>query len=320
MNICGTEIETPWDDRANFSPKWRHQVASAMVGKKIRGMLPSQIKLDKIIKRQYDYLSHLQNIRQIDDGNYYNSILRYPINNTVTRWFDCQTGVLKHYLEALLLTDRESTEIAQDLNTDVEMVNEYEKLFFNIRDNYARTAYSPALKIKFAIGNVIKMADLSVFELWKLIGAQLGYAPLVRSWGWKLNSAQSDEVDEETYQRSRGHVINRVVKGEIGNFDINTMQANHIAGKRLLLDAQDKSGAGSTAEVDLFGIELLQALRPVMIKVDQTLEAKAATNAAIQQKLLVQKDIDDVQLVDKGPQNAAEEFKQELQRKAESLR
>jgi len=114
--------------------KWRHQVASAMVGKKIRGMLPSQIKTDKVIKRQYDYLSHLQNIRQIDDGNYYNSILRYPINNTVTRWFDCQTGVLKHYLEALLLTDRESTEIAQDLNTDVEMVNEYEKLFFNIND------------------------------------------------------------------------------------------------------------------------------------------------------------------------------------------
>jgi len=320
MNICGSEINTPYDDRADFSPKWRHLVASAMVGQKVRGMIPEEIRKDKYITTQYNYLTSLRNPQKPDDCNYYNPRLRYYDNSVVTKWFDGQTGVLKHYVEAMLLTEQTYEDIASTINADAETVKVYEKLFFNIRDNYGRTCYSPVLKIKFAAGNVTRSADLSVFEMWKTTAAQLGYAALARSLGFRVKPEQYDEVEELTYQRSRGHVVNRVVKGEIGNFDINSMQTNHINNKRLAFDMKQTSGGNIKEEVEVFGLTMLQALAPKMLKVDETLKEKAAKNEAIQQKLLVQNDINKVQLNDKGPQGSSKEFTEELQHKAESLR
>ena len=320
MNICGSEIDTPWDDRADFSPKWRHLIAAAMVGQRVRGMLPEEVRKDKYITTQYNYLSSLQIKKREDNLNFYNPVLRYYDNKVATKWFDGQTSILRHYIEAMLLTEQSYEDIASIINSDIETIVTYEKLFFNIRDNYGRTCYSPVLKTKFATGNTVNAANYTIFEVWKLTGAQLGYAALRRAWGWPLRPDQSLEVDEVTYQRSRGHVVNRVVKGDIGNFDINNMQANYINGKRLEFDMkQPGEGNVGVSELDAFGLKVIQAFAPKMLKTEETLEEKAAKNEAIQQKFLVQKGINNVQLNDKGPQNTNEEFNQELRNKANSM-
>ncbi|MFC1453568.1 hypothetical protein ACFLQL_00120 [Verrucomicrobiota bacterium] len=323
MQILGTEIKMPSDSPLNYEPDWRFKVASKLSTEENDQVLPSELTDDEVILNTSRYLNCVK-----ENGNYIPD--EYKAYQSVALWYeDTEPQAVRHYLEALLLTDRTYSGISDDLGVDEELINLYEKIFFNIRDEQGYLIKVRPLKLRFAFGELASIEEVQEKKNkanfnadpieWKIAAVQHGYLMLSTIWG--LNKDQTTEEAELQYYKTaltlnRGLILKRTLRGQISNFDLNQAHSNFIDFKRLQHDIEsDKNKLnlpGQHGIVDNVGTRILKMMAPKMIELKVSKEETIKQNKALQQKLLVDAKIKKTDIVDHGVKVAGAEINKDI--------
>lgn len=308
MNVGNTVVITPYDTPVDYQPDWRHCIATAMSDMLTVADLPEE-DTDIIIK-------HMRFMKcNRPDGSNKKQPAEYKDHKIVFEWYadDGATNSIKHYLEALLLTDRSYKEIAADLSVKWQQVRLYEQLFYNIRDEDGNDTQAKILKLRFA-GRENQTGNLARYTDWKKAAASLGYHVLLAAWGYHiLDDDVQLQIQRLLVAGTRGLSAMRIVRGEINNFDINGLTKNYVDTLRLEHEKEqanqerNKLSGGSNSPLKSAWYMLLQDLGPRMVVPAATEAEMRLKQVGLRNKLQAQQNIDNVQLEDKGPQ-AIQEF------------
>ena len=199
MELGNTVIVTPSDNPCQFEPDWRNSVASAIID------FPD----DEFPKEYVDYKKDPWIIKQVDFMRSVRSGKELTKNQKKLRlaniWYHGSlVSDVRFRLEPLLLTSVGIDVIALDICGDIDMsdaISAYEKLYFNIRDNDGRLHRSCQLRQYFALPSGEMDLDTPPEQIWKMVGALMGYDTLTSIWLWsdahgRNHTSQEYMIDE----------------------------------------------------------------------------------------------------------------------------
>ena len=316
-------ILTPYDDDGNYHPDWRRRIG-LIAASAPRGVIPVFLLNDDYI-RKYTHFMRC-NASQFKENQSKSRVVFIPDParrdlQMVQNWWDASGSPFRYYIETMLLLDVDMEFIASTLGTTLERIKWYEKLFFNIRDNKGKVKSSRALRMRFAVNSEqdgVPKSEHDEFTEWRVTAVEYGVSGLAKYWHWKIVDTHPLDSYDTMAEASEALLISRIAKGQISNRDLNELQSNFIARKRLELD-RDLAGKSpeqlaekSGAYLNSVEMKFLQLLAPEMHSTADSDEELNLKKAAIERKLSVQKAIEDTRIIDKGPSLAVASLSEAL--------
>lgn len=208
-------------------------------------------------------------------------------------------------LEPLLLTGATMETIMLDISggtVPVDVFRVYEKLFFNIRDSEWRLSKSCALRNSFAMPNGEDLKDASPQEVWRAIGAMMGYDVLVHVWMWRdahgLGNRGSEFLLDETWRAAQARLFMSVFSDKIGHKSLSDILGAYTSQFKMLKDMDRKADGADDTTKTLMAI--LYQTAPHMVSVAQDVDAMNEETAAIQSRIQSQLAIERQKIEDRG--------------------
>lgn len=199
-------------------------------------------------------------------------------------------SAMRKKLDALLLTEIGIDIITLDLTGEPSAqpaIEAYEKLYFNCRDENFKVSRSLQLRMKFAMPWGPLKAFLHKWEeldkegfckqdgrpiakdsdVWRAIGATMGYEPLIYVWRWEkiahgLNDTSLSHMMDVALRASVSRLISELFTGYIAHEDAARMLASYTAHMKYITDSN--SGGGDGLEIEEAFMAVLGAAAPKM--------------------------------------------------------
>ena len=329
MLIGETEVKTPFDrddPGVVFEPDWRTQVILAWL------KYPKTITAEpKLYRDKYtqQHLQLLKSFQQNDDGS--KKYVRVNLGPKMrsyqfayARSEETAIESMRPKLDALLLTNVSYEVIAKDLGGNrltAEDIRTYEKLYFNVRDEYGNLDTSCFLRTRFAmpIGAVITEAT-PLTVIWKTVGNMLGYVGLVRTWGW---SGQHGELGTEEYLAKAINILaqtllfQRLMTGRANNFDILGCLSNNLERERLNSEKSVRSQGSTRSDQAL--MRLFTAKAPHMLDSALIVDKNKSMVGALAAKIAAQRNVGGTKIMDAGHLNGEASIKQYMDEKFKDM-
>ena len=305
MQIGDTTILTPKDNPLQYAPDWRNRVAAAVVDYPDAQWDPiyRPYRDDQVIRDHVKYIRAIntKGARITRDMELHR--LASAINQG-TRPSD-----VRFKIESLLLTPIEFEIIQQDMEggddepVPLAFFRLYERLYFSCRRKDGSPVRDCQLRMHFALPDVAQASeDTPIEDIWKTVGATLGYRTLVGMWLWSgahgLEKQSSKFQVEDMWRISQMVLINRMMRHQVSNFDlINSM-------KSAAEIFQIEHSLGLTGESNDSRIRTMQAmltkLAPEIVSAAKTVDENAAVTLDIQAKLRSQRNVNATVIEDQG--------------------
>ena len=304
MQIGNTTIVTPRDNPLQYDPDWRNSIAAAVVdfpGHRWESLY-SSYRDDKWIQDQVRYLEAVRNGRRLTRAMEFNRLA-----STISQ--GNRASDVRFKLEALLLTPIEFKTLAQDLEGGGDdpltpgFFQTYERLYFNCRRPDGTPFRDCQLRMYFALPDAAETGQNTPIEqVWRSIGATLGYRALVTMWMWSdahgLGKQSRKFIIEDTWRVAQMVILSRIAKQQISNFDlINAMKAMaDVYQMEHNLGITATGGGGETRIMQ----NLLTQFAPTVLSATKEVDKLEAQTVTIQQRLLAQRNIGGQDSQDRG--------------------
>jgi len=278
MTIGGTTIVTPTDNPCQFDPDWRGSVAMALFRNPNEPVYPEyqKYKFDPFIRRQISYLRSQNSPRLNKDQ---------LACRLASLWAGgASVSDVRFRLDPLLLTPVSYEVIALDImgdEADPFVIETYEKLYFNIRNNEGKLSKSCQLKQYFAMPGGEIDQDTPPEALWKMIAALMGYDTLMGVWLWKdahgLKETSQEYVLDEMWRVAQSRLFMSMFANRVGHESMAKLLASISAQQKML---HEEKNSGDT------GTELVRTLLEVLCKTNPVLINSTAKEVDLQQRVL----------------------------------
>ena len=285
MQIGDQTIVTPIDNPCQFQPDWRNSVAMALMENP--GYRPDPVYRDYVndpwIKRQIDYIKTASSNRRLDKKQ-----LNIRMANV---WYQgTRPSDVKFRLEPLLLTAVNYSVIALDIGggtVDEDAFIAYEKLYFNVRLENGRLHPSCQLRQYFALPTGEMDDDTPPEQLWKMIGALMGYDTLTSIWLWKdahgrRNDSQEYMLDE-MWRVAQSRVFMSMFEGRIGHESMAKLLSALTSQTKMLKESKESGETGLDTTRTLMAI--LYKASPQVIGAAKDVDAQPTMMRAIRDTL-----------------------------------
>ena len=266
MRINGTVVVTPIDNPGQYDPDWRNSIAMGLLdsGETVDPVYMRYLS-DPWVKRQAAYFRAAKQGRPLTRDQ-----ARLRLANL---WFQgSDVADVRFRLEPLLLTAASYRVIALDVLgddgcDDLGSIEDYEKLYFNIRDKDGRLNKSCQLRQYFALPSGRFSQDTPPEQMWKMIGSLMGYDTLVSVWMWKdahgiVNNSQEYLLDE-MWRLAQSRLFMSMFADRVGHESMAKL-LSAISGQQKMI--QDGKNAGAS---DLDMVKAMQGMlglmSPVMV-------------------------------------------------------
>ena len=250
------------------------------------------------------------------------------------KWYEERDheAAIKHRMEALLLTEIGIDVITLDLVGQLSVqpaIEAYEKMYFNCRDEHFKISPSMQLVTRMAMPfGPLKMflkkweeLDKDGFciqdgrplakdsDVWKAIGATMGYDTLIYTWNWerRANGIEDKSLRHKIECSWHAHVsraLSSLFTGDMRHEDAAKMLASYTAQLKFLSDDKKEGGEGEDDTLALLAI--LRAEAPKMRVLEEG-SAGMITDNEIQGRIAAQQAIDKQGIQDAG-KGVAEEI------------
>ena len=292
MRINDTVIVTPMDNPGQFDPDWRNSIALALADSNDR-IDPAYAKYrnDIWIRRQMAYFRATKRgtVLTKDQIQLRLAYLWFQGNNL---------SDVRFRLEPLLLTAVPYDTIALDILGDcenIDAIQAYEKLYFNIRDDKGRLSRSCQLKQYFSLPSGQFDRDTPPEQLWKMVASLMGYDTLVAIWLWKdahgIQNNSQEYLLDEMWRLAQSRLFMSMFADRVG----------HESMAKLLsaVSAQQKMLKESKQQVDN-GVETMRAMQEMLGLVSpKVIDATAKeVDEKMRRELAVQARMDTERVVD----------------------
>lgn len=285
MQIGDQTIVTPIDNPCQFQPDWRNSVAMALMenpGYRTDPVYRDYVN-DSWIKRQIDYIKTASSNRRLDKKQ-----LNIRMANV---WYQgTRPSDVKFRLEPLLLTAVNYSVIALDIGggtVDEDAFIAYEKLYFNVRLENGRLHPSCQLRQYFALPTGEMDDDTPPEQLWKMIGALMGYDTLTSIWLWKdahgrRNDSQEYMLDE-MWRVAQSRVFMSMFEGRIGHESMAKLLSALTSQTKMLKESKESGETGLDTTRTLMAI--LYKASPQVIGAAKDVDAQPTMMRAIRDTL-----------------------------------
>ena len=299
MKVGGSIVVSPADNPCQFDPDWRASAARALVSS---GLSPASLPMEY---RRYSSDRHLRcqclYLRAASgSGRMTEQLMPYRLADVWFRGTDPSDA--KFRIEPLLLTAADYRTIALDITgdaEDVDAVEAYEKVYFNIRDSEGRLSRSCQLRQYFAMPSGIVDDGTPPWVLWKMVGALFGYDMLMNVWMWKdahgLANTTQEYILDEMWRVAQSRLFMSMFANRVGHESMAKLLASISAQQKLIQDSR-ASESGDLGVLQML-LGLLAKTNPVMI--DSTaseVDANAAVMSAVAARLEAEKAVSEFDL------------------------
>lgn len=292
MEVGNTTIVTPIDNPCQYDPDWRNEIAVALTDYPGAKIDPDYIeyKSDPWIKAQIKYYSAVRREQRLTDEQ---KSLRLA-----NIWFrGSSVSDTKFRLEPLLLTPVSYDIISLDIgggSVPVDAFEAYEKLYFNVRLDNGRLNPSCQLRQYFALPSGELANDTPVEQVWKMVGALMGYDTLVTIWLWAdahgiKNNSQEYMLDE-MWRVAQSRLFMSIFTNRVGHESMSKLLASFTSQKKLIQDQKESGQVGLDTTKALMAI--LYKSSPQIVSAAKDVDALPAMTNAIKSRLESQKAID----------------------------
>lgn len=303
MQLATSTITTPYDNPLQYDPAWRNSIAIALAADDRLRLEPEyrHYANDKWIR------ARKASIIRASKGNKRPDAMHDAIRLAATWYQGSRQSDVKARLEPLLLTSVAFDIIAADMSggeLEVDPFVAYERLFFNIRKDDGRVTQSFQLRQYFAMPNGEVDANgtrTSDSELWRLVGALMGYDTLARAWLWSgahgLSVVPKEYMFDEMWRVAQSRIFMGLIAGRVGGDTLSKLLAAFTGQVRMVRETGNSTGQGvetSKALMALLGLmmpEVLSAAKDV--DTDNILITESIKNRLSAQKTITAQDIPD---------------------------
>jgi len=250
MRLNDTIIVTPIDNPGQYDPDWRNSIALGLMESPDERIDPvySKYTNDPWVRRQMAYFRAMSSKRPLTRDQ-----MRLRL---ASLWFQGNNvSDVRFRLEPLLLTAVSYRVIALDILGDCEdldAIEAYEKLYFNIRDDEGRLSKSCQLRQYFALPSGRFSQDTPPEQMWKMIGSLMGYDTLVSVWMWKdahgiVNNSQEYLLDE-MWRLAQSRLFMSMFADRVGHESMAKL-LSAISGQQKMI--QDGKNAGASTDEEM---------------------------------------------------------------------
>lgn len=292
MKIGDQPIVTPIDNPCQFQPDWRNCVALALIENP--GYVPepeyAEYVDDPWVRRQIDYITDARLGRRLS---------REQLNMRLANvWYQgTRPSDVKFRLEPLLLTAAGFNVISLDLGggtVDEDAFVAYERMYFNVRLNDGRLHPSCQLRQYFALPSGEMDDDTSQEQLWKMVGALMGYDTLTSIWLWKDAHGKRHDSQEymldEMWRVAQSRVFMSMFEGRVGHESMAKLLSSLTSQTKMLQEAKESGDAGLDTTRTLMAI--LYKASPQVISAAKDVDAQPAMMRTIKETLEAEAAID----------------------------
>ena len=296
MDIGGQTITTPLDNPCQYQPDWRNYVALALArpGSSVpRGY--EEYEDDKWICRQVAYLR---------GGGRKRVPQKHRNMRLANMWYQStRPSDLKYRLEPLLLTAASMDVISLDLGggiVDTDAFVAYEKMYFNVRLDDGRLHPSCQLRQYFALPTGEFDEDTPKEQIWKMIGALMGYDTLTSVWLWKDAHGRKDDSQEsmldEMWRVAQSRVFMSMFEDRIGHESMAKLLSALTSQTKMIHDSKDEASADLEATKALMSI--LYKASPQVMESAKVVDAQSHLLSSMQKAIDAEAKIEGVDLGD----------------------
>lgn len=312
MEIGNTTIVTPIDNPCQFDPDWRNLIALALLDSSnphVDIEYKDYLK-DKWVSRQIQFYKAVRSGRKLTDEQ---KNLRLA-----SIWYQgSRISDTKYRLEPLLLTPVSFEVISLDIGggtIPVDAFEAYEKLYFNVRLDNGRLHPSCQLRQYFALPSGQIDDDTSAEQIWKTVGALMGYDTLVSIWLWTDAHGKTKESQEymldEMWRVAQSRLFMNMFSNRIGHESMAKLLASFTSQTKLIKDQQESGQVGLDTTKTLMAI--LYKSAPEIVSTAKNVDAFPAMTEEIRAKLSAQQAIDMKSSMDLGDQAGEKAFVDKL--------
>ena len=296
MKLGDQTVVTPLDNPCQFQPDWRSYVAMALA-QSGRQRLPyeyAEYEDDPWIARQADYLKAVASGKRL--------ARRHRPVHMANLWAQgSRPSDVKFRLEPLLLTSASMRVISLDIGggtVDDEAFVAYERLFFNVRLDDGRLHPSCQLRQYFALPTGEFDEDTPPEQLWKMIGALLGYDTLTSVWLWKDAHGRKDDSQEamldEMWRVAQSRVFMSMFEDRIGHESMAKLLSALTSQTKMIHDSKESGDVGLDTTRTLMAI--LYKASPQVIGAAKAVDAQSTMMRSIKDTLAAEAAISRVAL------------------------
>lgn len=300
MEIGNITIVTPMDNPCQYDPSWRNDIAMALVDFPNEKLDPEYViyKNDPWIKRQVTYLKAVKSGKALTKDQH-----NLRLANI---WYQgSRLSDTRYRLEPLLLTATNFNVISLDIgggNIPVDAFKAYERLYFNIRLDDGSLNKSCQLRQYFALPTGELDKDTPPEQLWKMVGALMGYDTLVNIWLWtdahgKVKDSQDFMLDE-MWRVAQSSLFMNIFANKVGNESMAKLLASFTAQTKMLRDEKESGQSGLDTTRTLMAI--LYKSSPEIISAAKDVDALPTMTEAIRARIAAQRAIGSQQIEDAG--------------------
>lgn len=305
MKLGDQLIVTPLDNPCQYQPDWRSYVAMALAdGRGAR--LPSdyaEYAEDPWIRKQAEYAKIAAAGRRIPR--------RLKPLHTANVWSKgTRPSDVRYRLEPLLLTAASMNVIALDIGggvVDAEAFVAYERLFFNVRLDDGRLHPSCQLRQYFALPTGEFDENTPQEQIWKMIGALMGYDTLTSVWLWKDAHGRKDDSQEtmldEMWRVAQSRVFMSMFEDRIGHESMAKLLSALTSQTKMIHDSKESGDVGLDTTRTLMAI--LYKASPQVIGAAKAVDAQATMMRSIRDTLAAEANVARTELPEAGPAAAA---------------
>lgn len=296
MKLGDRTIVTPLDNPCQYQPDWRNYVAMA-IAQSGRQKLPydyAEYEDDPWIRMQAEYVKAVTSGKRLAK--------KQKSLHVANLWAQgSRPSDVKFRLEPLLLTAASMSVISLDIGggmIDDSAFVSYEKLFFNVRLDDGRLHPSCQLRQYFALPTGEFDEDTPKEQLWKMIGALMGYDTLTSVWLWKDAHGRKDGSQEsmldEMWRVAQSRVFMSMFEDRIGHESMAKLLSALTSQTKMIHDSKESGDVGLDTTRTLMAI--LYKASPQVIGAAKAVDAQSTMMRSIKDTLAAEAAISKVAL------------------------
>lgn len=300
MRIDETVIVTPIDNPGQYDPDWRNSIAIALLDSNARiDPVYARYRNDPWIRKQMAYLrAEARGTMLTREQQKF---------RLASLWFQTSNpSDVRFRLEPLLLTAVDYDVISLDILgscDDLEAIEIYEKMYFNIRDDNGRLKRSCQLKQYFALPSGQFDDHTPPEQMWKMIGSLMGYDTLVAIWLWKdahgIQNSSQEYLLDEMWRVAQSRLFMSMFANRVGHESMAKLLSAISSQQKLI--AEGKSAGMSDVDTMRAMQEMLSLVSPKVIDTTaREVDDRLLEEAAVQARMDSEKAVDSVVLDDVG--------------------
>jgi len=296
MNIYGKIVQTPYDETyPDYDPNWRSLVAQYWAESEGNWTPPPFINDDEYIRKHLEYLryelSHRTDNPPLEFWRVSPALQPFKMAHT---WHERveRNDFIRFKLEPLLLTGASIDTVAHDIGgqyTPPEVLNIYEKLYFNIRDTDGKLTESCHICMRFAFDGNAELNDrVPTSTIWKVCAYQLGYTGIHTMWHTRkpYGTYEDDTLfTSELLRMIKSTMITRLVRGDVNTFDLNSMLGQYVNYENMIIN-RGVAGVDKEDSSRVLVSKILRAMAPKIIDTALTVDQQAEKTEKIRSKVM----------------------------------